>query len=151
MDEQVSAPLARVSRSSAAFDLLLKSTPFPSTSQSSRRDGFRSGSQNGRVIYRRIICLDINNLCVCWQRVGGQLPRLLCSCTFAAWGRPSWIPGGFPGLDLSLPIFPILGHPRTRMGTIPGCPLHAGCPRWSLMAQRLLARSSEVLVRSISP
>lgn len=127
MEEQVSVHLAWVLRSSAAFDLLLRSTLFPSTSEGSRRDGFHLGSQDGHVIYR-IICLDTNNLGLGWQRVGDQLPRLLCSCTFAAWERPSWIPGGFPGLDPSLPVPHIPGHPWTRLGTILGCPLCAGCP-----------------------
>lgn len=96
-EEQVSVPFVRVLWSSAARNELLKLMLFPSTSQSSREDGFCSGSQSGCVIYRRIICLDVNNLGICWQRVGDQLPQLLCYCTFAAWGHPAGSRGLFLG------------------------------------------------------
>lgn len=57
--------------------------------------GFAQEVRSGCVIYGRIICLDMNNLGVCWQRVGEQLPCLLCYCTFPAWEDPVVSPGVF--------------------------------------------------------
>ena len=128
-EEQVSVPLAQVLRSSAACDALLKSTPFPSTSRSSRKDGFRSGSQSGCVIYRRIIYLDVNNLGVCWQRVGDQLPRLLCHCTFAAWGDPVGSRGVFLGrIPSSLYPCPSRGTPAPAWTPCRGVPSMLAVP-----------------------
>lgn len=120
-----------------------KLMPFPSTSGSSRGgEGFCSGSRSGRVIYRGIICLDVNNLGVPWQQAGGQLPCLLHSCTFAAWGDPLGSQGVFLAWVPCSPIpLPILGHPCTLLGVSP----QFWCPTPSLMAH-----SSEILFRSIS-
>lgn len=94
-----------------------------------RRGGFCSGSRSSRVIYRGIICLDVNNLGLRWQRAGGQLPCLLHSCTFAAWGDPLGSQGDFLGWILCSPIpLPILGPPCTLLGVFP----HSGCPTPSL-------------------
>lgn len=46
-------------------------------------------------------------------------------------GRPSWIPGGFPGLDPSLPMaLPILGHPCTVLGVFWLSHTIPDHPRW---------------------
>lgn len=106
---------------------LLESTPFPSTSGSSRKDGFRSGSQSGCVIYRRIICLDVNNLGVCWQRVGEQLPCLLL-LHLCCLGRPPLDSGCFPGLDSSPSPCPPWGIPAPPWAPSRGVPSMPAVP-----------------------
>lgn len=139
VEEQVSPPLAQVSRSSAACHELLKSTPLPSTSWSCRKDGFRSGSQSDCVIYRRIICLDVNHLGVRWRRIGDQLPRLPGLLHLCCLGETLLDPGVFSwavSLPPRIPAHPGVSPPSRLSRTIPDDPW------WWRVGRRTAQKSS---------